>query len=125
MNGIHLIKNDRRGVTTQFYALLITALLHLHLKQDILEQCESRENPEVVPKNETSILGKTKENQGTNVEVLEASLEDDIPSARDFINVLGSSPKKYWKISISWLKALQSLLAQPFDERAIEILGKL
>ncbi len=33
MNGIHLIKQDERGVTIQFYALLIVALLELRLKQ--------------------------------------------------------------------------------------------
>jgi hypothetical protein len=42
MNGIHLIKQDARGVTTQFYALLITALLELHLKQQVLEQVEGK-----------------------------------------------------------------------------------
>lgn len=35
LNGIHLIKNDYKGVTIQFYALLITVLLQLHLKQEV------------------------------------------------------------------------------------------
>ncbi|MCP4932893.1 MAG: hypothetical protein GY927_01510 [bacterium] len=33
MNGIHLIKQDERGVTIQFHAMLIVALLQLRLKQ--------------------------------------------------------------------------------------------
>lgn len=33
MKGIHLIKQDKKGVTIQFYALLIVALLQLRLKQ--------------------------------------------------------------------------------------------
>ena len=40
IKGIHLIKNMRNGVTIQFYALLILALLELKLKQDILLQNE-------------------------------------------------------------------------------------
>ena len=40
INGIHLIKNMENGVTIQFYALLIVALLELKLKQDILIQNE-------------------------------------------------------------------------------------
>ncbi len=33
MNGIHMIKQDKQGVTIQFYAMLIVALLQLRLKQ--------------------------------------------------------------------------------------------
>ena len=223
MNGIHLIKNDHRGVTIQFYALLITAILLLHLKQDILEEIENRETQNETPVNasiplikieeieknqetphaeletlnleashieeteknqthveletlnletshieeteknqthveletlnlETSHIEETKKNQ-THVELetlnletshieeeeteknqthaeletsnLEASHYEEIPSAYHFLNVLGKKAKKYWKISIHWLEALRRLLADPFDGRAIEILGKL
>jgi hypothetical protein len=40
ISGIHLIKHDKNGVTVQFYAMLITALLQLKLKQDTLIQKE-------------------------------------------------------------------------------------
>jgi hypothetical protein len=37
--------------------------------------------------------------------------------------MIGDKLKRYWKIGIHWLMTLRSLLAQPFDKRAIEILG--
>jgi len=43
MNGLHLIKNDKRGVMIQFYALLITAILGRNLKQDVLQEIENRQ----------------------------------------------------------------------------------
>lgn len=153
MNGIHLIKNDHRGVTIQFYALLITAILLLHLKQDILEEIENRDLQNEVPVNasipsikieeteknqthteletlnlEASHTEETEKNQ-THVELetlnLEASHCEEIPSTFNDLNALGKKTKKYWKISIHWLKSLICLLAEPFDERAIEILGEL
>jgi len=36
MNGIHLIKNSRQGITIQFDVMLIVALLELHLKQEAM-----------------------------------------------------------------------------------------
>ncbi len=40
LNGIHLIRQDQRGVTIQFYMILIVALLELALKQSILDSAE-------------------------------------------------------------------------------------
>jgi hypothetical protein len=40
-----------------------------------------------------------------------------------FYKMIGDKLKRYWKIGIHWLMTLRSLLAQPFDKRAIEILG--
>jgi hypothetical protein len=157
--------------------LLITAILLLHLKQDILEEIENSETPNETPINasiplikieeseknqetphaeletlnlEASHIEETDKNK-THVELetlnletshyeetdknkthaeletlnLETSHYEEIPSAYHFLNVLGKKTKKYWKISIHWLKSLNYLLADPFDERAIEILGEL
>jgi hypothetical protein len=43
MNGIHLVKNIRNGVTIQFYMMLIVALVQLKLKQTILIQKEQNQ----------------------------------------------------------------------------------
>jgi hypothetical protein len=43
LNGIHLIRQDQRGVSIQFYLILIVALLGLSLKQSILNSADSRE----------------------------------------------------------------------------------
>ena len=46
MNGIHLIKQDERGVTIQFYAMLIVALLELRLKQNTADrECGHDDRP--------------------------------------------------------------------------------
>ena len=48
INGIHLIKNTHDGVTIQFYALLITALLELNLKQKIIKEAEDNQKSNTI-----------------------------------------------------------------------------
>jgi len=130
LNGIHLIKNDQQGVTIQFYVLLITALLLHHLKQDVLERLEKDESSQnKVPHYEATNSSNRDTNldghQTPTVMELEKHFEQEVPSAYHFLNVLGKHTKKYWKIGIHWLKALISLLAEPFDQKAIKILGEV
>ena len=105
MNGIHLIKQDERGVTIQFYALLITAMLELNLKQQVLRQMEEEKIQE------------------TSSEQVKDISEEKISDAQHFFKMIGGQLKKYWKIGIHWLTALRALLDKPFDDRAIRILG--
>ena len=44
LKGVHLIRHDEKGVTIQFYAMMITALLELYLKQQILDHQESSDH---------------------------------------------------------------------------------
>lgn len=62
MNGIHLVKNIRNGVTIQFYLMLIVALLQLKLKQDIMIQKEQNQKQatETGSKNNTKATGTIK-----------------------------------------------------------------
>jgi hypothetical protein len=41
MNGLHLLSHSKGGATIHFYALLITALLELRLKQQCVDLCEA------------------------------------------------------------------------------------
>ena len=41
LNGLHLLSQSEEGVTIHFYALLITALLELRLKQQCIDICEA------------------------------------------------------------------------------------
>ena len=107
MNGIHLIKQDQNGVTIQFYAMLIVALLQLHLKQTIL-----KENSEHACSPTTT--ESTTESETQKSHLLKVGLLDSI----------GNNLKKYWKIRINWLTALKELLSTPFDERARNIFIK-
>lgn len=106
LNGIHLIQHDKRGVTIQFYMILIVALLELFMKQLALDSAEVSD-------------GST-EPQAPPSKLKTASSRLDGVA---FVATLGRKMKKYWKIGIHWLTALRDLLAEPFDERAIQILS--
>jgi hypothetical protein len=117
MKGIHLIRHDERGVTMQFYAMMITALLELYLKQQILDRQESPDDDNLGSR------GNPPQEPGTT------DLQPPAPSSRlsgvEFVTWLSQKVKKYWKIGIHWLTALRDLLTCHFDERAVGILSKL
>jgi len=117
MTGIHLIRHDERGVTIQFYAMMITALLELYLKQQILDRQESPGYDDPGSQDNPPQESRTTDPQSP------------APSRRlsgvEFVTWLSQKVRKYWKIGIHWLTALRDLLACPFDERAVEILSKL
>jgi hypothetical protein len=114
LNGIHLIRQDQRGVTIQFYALLITALLELHLKQLVLDQHESQAHQDgSQPSHPPAPTVPPKTPPRGRIEGVE------------FVTWLNQKLQKYWKVGIHWLTALRNLLVCPFDERAIGILSTL
>ena len=117
MKGIHLIRHDQKGVTIQFYAMLITALLELYLKQQILDRQESPDDDE------------PRSPENSPQEPATTDRQPLAPSSRlngvEFVTWLSQKVKKYWKIGIHWLTALRDLLPCPFDERVVGILSKL
>jgi hypothetical protein len=117
LKGIHLIRHDEKGVTIQFYAMMITALLELYLKQQILARQESSHDDEPGSQDPPAPESAT------------ANPPASAPSGRlqgiEFVTWLNQKVQKYWKIGIRWLTALRDLLACPFDERAVVILSKL
>jgi hypothetical protein len=114
LSGIHLIRHDQRGVTIQFYALLITALLELHLKQLVLDQYESQAQQDgFKPSHPHTPTAPPKTPPRGRIEGVE------------FVTWLNQKLQKYWKIGIHWLTALRDLLVCPFDEKAIGILSTL
>jgi len=114
LSGIHLIRHDQRGVTIQFYALMITALLELHLKQLVLEQYESQAQQDgFKPSHLHTPTNSPKTPPRGRIEGVE------------FVTWLNKKLQKYWKIGIHWLTALRNLLVCPFDEKAIGILSTL
>jgi len=125
MNGIHLIKQDERGVTIQFYALLITALLELNLKQQVVSKVEEHNQIQDPPPNQ-AVESKTEESeqiQAPPPNHVEDFIEEKVLDSYQFFKMIGDPLKKYWKIGIHWLTELQLLLSKPFDDRAIKILG--
>jgi hypothetical protein len=113
MNGLHLVSTSEQGVTIQFYALLIAALLHLRLKQRHVEVYES------LHCYSADRVGEADPLPGLMVE------PEKLVSARGstFLATIGEKVHRYWKISIHWLVTLRNLLAQPFDERALRLLA--
>lgn len=114
VNGLHLISTSEEGVTIQFYALLIAALLQLHLKQRCVEAYEGARRAPMNPPAEASSL------PGLMVD------PEKLASARGstFLATVGEKLHHYWKISVHWLVTLCNLLAQPFDQRAIRLLAR-
>ena len=124
LKGLHLIRHDESGVTIQFYAMMITALLELYLKQQILDRQKS-------PDSDDSGHRDTPAQESETIDLQPETIDWQPPaqscrfSGVEFVTWLSQKVQKYWKIGIHWLTALRDLLACPFDERAIGILSKL
>ncbi len=121
MNGIHLIKHNEYGATTQFYAILITALLQLKLKQDAINQKDQDGRQSEVEDSGVQIdLPNSSQECGKKNEI---QSDQPVSQPYQFFKMIGEKVDKYWKIGIHWLTALRQILHRPFDDRTIEILG--
>ncbi len=113
LNGLHLLTTSKNGVTIQFYLLLITALLQLHLKQSCVDACLSDASQSQLPPDPIA----------DDDLIAQRAVID--PEAQLFLATVGDNLHRYWKISVHWLQTLRNLLAQPFDQRAIHLLGHI
>jgi len=142
MTGIHLLRHDEKGVTIQFYAMMITALLQLYLKQQILDRQQSSDSDNLDSDNLDSDNLDSDNLDSDNLDSDNPGCQDIPPPPSEttdpqppaqsrrlsgvaFVTWLSQKVKKYWKIGIHWLTALRDLLACPFDETAVGILSKL
>jgi len=116
MTGIHLINHSEEGVTIYFYVLVIAAILQLHLKQHARLHHEQSDVPPP-PDNPQSLADDSK------------NVFDDLPlnpqesHPYHFFDLLGAKLETYWKLGIHWLSMLRTILHQPFDDQALELLG--
>ena len=115
LNGLHLLSHSEEGVTIHFYALLITALLELRLKQECVAICEANQTAD-------------DSSESTDDTPIIAGLMIDpelLTGARGstFLATVGKKLKRYWKISRDWITALRNFLHQPFDRRVVLALG--
>jgi len=113
MNGLHLFNQSPNGVHICFYALLITALLELRLKQLCLQQ-QQDQKPELDAPYPTETTHPKKCPRGQI---------RDTSSPTEFIYQIGQQLKKYWKLTCHWLITLKNLLNHPFDDYVIQQLG--
>jgi hypothetical protein len=116
LNGLHLLSYSQQGVTIHFYALLLTALLELRLKQKCVTICESIQ----VPRDSSEPADHPPAIAGLMIDPQQLS------GARGstFLATVGEKLKRYWKISRDWLTALRNFLPQPFTYRVVFALGK-
>ena len=103
LGGLHLLSTSKAGVTIQFYALLITVLLQLKLKQRCVAAYES-EPAAVLP--------------------LRVDAEELIEgSGSMFFATVGQKLHRWWKISVHWLVHLRNLLARRFEAGVLRLLA--
>jgi hypothetical protein len=117
LNGLHLLSHSKEGVTIHFYALLITALLELRLKQQCVDLCETllpAYTPSQPDFDQPVIAGLM-----INPERLAGT------RGNTFLATVGEKLHRYWKISKHWLVALRNYLARPFDQQVVTTLAKL
>lgn len=111
-----VLSHSEQGVTIHFYALLITALLELRLKQQCVTYCEtlSLVNAPVPESDQPAIAGLMID-------------PDALVGARGntFLATVGEKLHRYWKIGKHWLVTLRNLLARPFDFQVVIALGRL
>jgi len=117
LNGLHLLSHAKAGVTIHFYALLISALLQLHLKQQCVAVYEASlpaaplSLPEPVEPLIAGLMIDPEQLAGTR--------------GQTFLATVGEKLHRYWKISKHWLVALRNFLARPFDFQVMVALGRL
>ena len=114
LQGTHLFSHSSQGSQVFFYLLLITALPQLQLKQECAIQAAGETREETAE----DLTGKTVPDP------IETAPKPDASQAPySFIAAIGAQLKTYWKIGCHWLRRLQNLLAQPFEEPIIRALG--
>ena len=116
LNGLHLLSHSENGVTIHFYALLISALLELRLKQQCVTACEALRANQVP---------STELNQPAGAGLMIDPEQLKGARGHTFLATIGAKMPRYWKISKHWLVTLQNYLARPFDQQAIAALGGL
>ena len=117
LNGLHLLSQSQEGATIHFYALLITALLQLRLKQHCIALCETETSPPAEPATQSEPVAIA----GLMID------PSQLAGARGntFLATVGEKLHRYWKISKHWLVALRNFMARPFDWSVIVALAQL
>ena len=120
LNGIHLFNNSENGVNIQFHLLMITAVLKLRLKQNVVSLVQENEQ-----------LDTSNENPDTNKQTKDTSIHlqkvkniaqitpNHLYQPSLWIKTLTTPLQKLWKIGCLWIRRLQNLIAQPYDNHTI------
>jgi hypothetical protein len=116
MHGVHIITQYPIGIQNFFYALLLTALLHLQLKQ----RCLAEEGH--TPPTELPIRSEPDDRS------IQTSADADRPTSHlaiaRFFARLNDSLTRFWKISKHWLHTLADCLHRPYTSEIRCLLNK-
>jgi Transposase DDE domain len=117
MHGVHIITQHPRGMQNFFYALLLTALLHLHFKQRCLAE-EGQHPPDRLstqPPQPDERRVQTSNDGGRPT--------NHLAIARFFAR-LNDTLTRFWKISKHWLHTLADCLSRPYTSDIVHLLNK-
>lgn len=117
MHGVHIITQNPIGIQNFFYALLLTALLHLHLKQRCLaeEGHDPPSSPPIPPQQPDERNVQTSDDGGRPT--------NHLAIARFFAR-LNDALTRFWKISKHWLHTLADCLSRPYTSDIVHLLNK-
>lgn len=116
MHGVHIITQQSLGIQNFFYALLLTALLHLHMKQRCLAEAG------YMPPTE---LPQQRERDGESVQIsADAARSTSHLAIARFFARLNDSLTRFWKISKHWLHTLANCLHRPYTSDVRQLLNK-
>jgi hypothetical protein len=116
MHSVHIITQHPIGIHNFFYALLLTALLHLHFKQRCLAEEEQ------YPPDHRSVQQEADER---TVQTSDDTCRptNHLAIARFFAR-LNDTLARFWKISKHWLHTLTDCLSRPFTAEVRHLLNK-
>jgi hypothetical protein len=117
LHGVHLITQHPIGMQNFFYALLLTALLHLKFKQRCL--AEEGHNP---PDN-LSIRLQQPDERNVQTSADTGRPTNHLAIARFFAR-LNDPLTRFWKISKHWLHTLADCLSRPYTPDVVRLLNK-
>ena len=116
MHGVHIITHHPIGIHNFFYALLLTALLHLHFKQRWL--AEEGQYPPDYPSIQPETDERTVQISG------DAGRSTSHLAIARFFARLNDTLARFWKISKHWLHTLADCLSRPFTAEIRCLLNK-
>ena len=117
LKGIHLMSHQPDGIEIQFYLYMIGYLLLMAFKQkcekisDAGEEDNKSDDASEVDNEKNGFENFAKSRSGRHY-------------VRGLVSMLGEGLKKYWKIGLHWLKALQNFLLKTFDENIAILLAR-
>ena len=95
----------------QFYALLLTALLELRLKQQCVARHEAAHAVHSAPPAIAGLMISPERLVGAR--------------GSTFLATIGEKLPRYWKISLHWLVTLRNYLVRPFTAHIALHLGRI